>query len=502
MQIHRKYVYLGAQRVHLRIAGEGSPTILLHDWHETSRCLHNVLTHSSGVRWIAPDLPGYGESSSLEPQPAHAQDIAFWLLQLADALDIGSFRILAHGCACSVAHALNRVAPSRILHTSLRREPSGVEIAATIRQGIPRLDPVRSGAHMVEAWSLQRDLEIFDPHWLQDPDHRLRRSLSSPEELHHRTVETLRGRGIGSLLRTAQLAYAENESSAVVFAGSKQVDSAIPSRDPHRVTRFYTDAPHGQVLTRQNSLRSAHPPLILLHASPKSSRELEPLLEGFQQTHAIAFDTPGNGDSAVLPGDTTIPGLAAFFLDHLDRMGIETFDLYGAHTGASIAVEMAIAAPHRVRKMIFDGASLFSAGQSISFEQRYILPIVPEWSGSHLYLAWQLFRNMTLWFPWFEASPANIKPWADPSGIVFHQQFLEFLKGALTYQSSYFAALTYDKRERLPKLRLPLLWCAGPHDVLLQYLEEAPTLVPHVRVQPTGPQASERVALFESFLRS
>ena len=63
------------------------------------------------------------------------------------------------------------------------------------------------------------------------------------------------------------------------------------------VRRRFMDMPFGQIHYREAGT-SDLPPLMLLHASPGSSKQLEFLIEKLgQQFHVIAPDTMGNGDS-------------------------------------------------------------------------------------------------------------------------------------------------------------------------------------------------------------
>ena len=71
---------------------------------------------------------------------------------------------------------------------------------------------------------------------------------------------------------------------------------------------------------------------------------------------ALAPDTLGNGDSCAPAAEA--PDIA-YFADAtcrlLEALGLGRVDLYGAHTGARIATEIALTRPDRVRKLVLDG---------------------------------------------------------------------------------------------------------------------------------------------------
>jgi pimeloyl-ACP methyl ester carboxylesterase len=114
--------------------------------------------------------------------------------------------------------------------------------------------------------------------------------------------------------------------------------------------RGYVDTSGGQLHYRE---AGEGPPLLLLHMTASSSvmyeRSLPYLAERF---HAIALDTPGFGLSDPLSEEPDIPGYAGAVRAFLDARGIERVDLVGFHTGASIGLELAVAAPARVGKLV------------------------------------------------------------------------------------------------------------------------------------------------------
>lgn len=125
------------------------------------------------------------------------------------------------------------------------------------------------------------------------------------------------------------------------------------------IKRAFIDVAHGQRHYRHAGTGS---PLVLLHASPGSSRQLMPLIEDMADgRHVFAPDTPGNGDSPPLPvSGPEAADLAGAMLDFLDRVGLERVSLYGSHTGAAIAAELALVAPDRIDRLALNGVSVLS----------------------------------------------------------------------------------------------------------------------------------------------
>ncbi len=98
------------------------------------------------------------------------------------------------------------------------------------------------------------------------------------------------------------------------------------------------------------------PAALLLHESPQSSAIFEralPLLG--ERIAAYAFDTPGYGYSDPPPGPTSIPEYAAALLEAADALGLDRFAAVGVHTGAGIALQIAVQAPERVSHVVISG---------------------------------------------------------------------------------------------------------------------------------------------------
>jgi pimeloyl-ACP methyl ester carboxylesterase len=196
----------------------------------------------------------------------------------------------------------------------------------------------------------------------------------------------------------------------------------------------------------------------------------------------IAPDTAGNGDSDALPmAQPGIPDLAAQALAALDALGLDRFALYGSHTGASIAMEIAIAHPGRVAGLVIDGMGLYSSGLQSEVLDRYAREIVPDAEATHLMKVWHFCRDQFLFWPYYNRTAEGRLPGGLPDDGALHDFSVEVLKALRTYHLSYRAAFRHPKRDRLPLLRVPVLVCASVSDMLHGYLPEVAALVPGAR---------------------
>lgn len=121
--------------------------------------------------------------------------------------------------------------------------------------------------------------------------------------------------------------------------------------------RRYVEVEHGQLHYRE---LGEGPPLVLLHKTPSSSIQYTramPLLA--QRFHTIALDTPGFGMSDPPVSQPTMADYGRIAGQFLDALELESAELVGHHTGASIAIELAATQPERVKSLVLAGVLAF-----------------------------------------------------------------------------------------------------------------------------------------------
>jgi pimeloyl-ACP methyl ester carboxylesterase len=244
------------------------------------------------------------------------------------------------------------------------------------------------------------------------------------------------------------------------------------------IARGFVDIPGGQIHYRRAG--AAGPPLVMIHASPGSSKQLERLIGAFAATRLVfAPDTLGNGDSTPpAEAQPTIESLAAGALAALDGLGLERVDLYGTHTGASIAATIALVQPTRVRRLVLDGVGLYDPDEQASILAGYLPEIPIDHQGLHALWTWQFCRDTYLFWPWFRHDRAGVRDVGLPSADALHDKYVEVIKAYRSFRGSYRAAFLFDKRSRLPRLAVPTLAVCARDDMLFRYLDELGRLIP------------------------
>lgn len=197
-------------------------------------------------------------------------------------------------------------------------------------------------------------------------------------------------------------------------------------------------------------------PLWMIHASPASSTTLIGLVGQLGLTrHVIAPDTLGNGDSA--PPAETAPQMpyyaAAALRNYMDALGVGAIDLYGSHTGAHIAVEIAIAAPasRAPHDPGWHRHVLARGHRGVISQLRACHRTRLLWQSIQLGLA--LCARPGVVLPWFKRDRAHLRGLDAPSAEVLHMITVDVLKAIRTYHLGYRAAFAHDDYARLPLVR-------------------------------------------------
>ncbi len=242
-------------------------------------------------------------------------------------------------------------------------------------------------------------------------------------------------------------------------------------------------------------------PLVLAHGGPGSSAGFAPLIAALAGERAVvAPDMMGNGESDPPPGPTTIEFYAKGLLAVIDHLGLDQVDLYGHHTGAQVVCELAIAHPHRVRRVVLDGLGLFPEDQRTEFLERYAPPITPDAEGGHLAWVWDFISQTTQHFPHYRRDAAHrIEQGAALPPPVVTARAAEVLKVWPTYHLSYQAAFTHDFAARLPLLTAPTLVLRVERDPLAIHAAPGQALIPGATLASIN--AAGRAEAIGAFLR-
>ena len=234
--------------------------------------------------------------------------------------------------------------------------------------------------------------------------------------------------------------------------------------------RAYCKVAHGQMHYRHT--KSGKRPLILLHQTPSSSVMYERLMaELAGDFYCIAPDTPGFGQSDALAGEQTIAGYATAVFQLLQELDINECLLFGHHTGASIAVQLAHDHRKLVSQLILSGPPLLTQAQ-IDYLKTTLPSMALDENGRVFNDLWQRLRSKN----------------PDASLELTFRETVAALQCRTNYQAAYHAVFAQNFAEQLTQIKCPVLLMAGEQDSLRASLEPTAELVKNGRVHiiPNG----------------
>jgi pimeloyl-ACP methyl ester carboxylesterase len=204
--------------------------------------------------------------------------------------------------------------------------------------------------------------------------------------------------------------------------------------------RGYVDAGWGQVHYRHCG---AGPVLACLHATAYSGRSLAPLMPHVAGRHVVALDTPGYGNSDGPQCQVPFEAYATALAEALSLISPDApVDVFGYHTGALLATEMAAQRPDLVRRMVLIGVPFFSGPERAIWRQRLVRP-------TELTEDYEQFRERWDYFVTHRAADVSL-----PRGF---QNFVDELGVYPREWWAHQALFDYDAASRLPVVRCPTL---------------------------------------------
>jgi pimeloyl-ACP methyl ester carboxylesterase len=227
-------------------------------------------------------------------------------------------------------------------------------------------------------------------------------------------------------------------------------NASLSSRKAPPVTvhlrRMYVDCRFGQL-----HVHTAFPssggfdeltPLVCMSPGPLSGRVFRGLLPELGKDRSVyAPDLPGCGESDSPESPPSVADYAAAAGDLLDSLRLRQVDVLGYQAGSLAAVELALAKPEQVRRVLLVGLPVFDARERESFNARP-WPARARDDGSHLGDEWQRIRR---------ARGPQATPWR------LTEDLASALRAGEATAWGPTAAANYAAGERLPLLRQPTL---------------------------------------------
>ncbi len=236
-----------------------------------------------------------------------------------------------------------------------------------------------------------------------------------------------------------------------------------------RVRKAYADLEGGQL--HYHAIDGIDPPILFLHQIASSARSYEPLLRALTlPNRLIAIDTPGFGGSFELAGAVSLGDYARVTIEAADALSIERFHLFGHHSGASMAIEIAAGWPDRVASLMLSGPVFLTPEQQARLIAQYETPIIPVSDGSHLLDYWEFSR----------VNNPNC------SAELLQSAMADLLRAWRARPQAYQAVARHDTAARAALLSQPTLLLTSPGAYANATFDRARALFPDAPVAVTG----------------
>lgn len=257
----------------------------------------------------------------------------------------------------------------------------------------------------------------------------------------------------------------------------------------------YLDTPHGQVHFR---MEGAGEPVLLLHQTPRSSRMyavLAPLLA--ERYTVLALDTLGAGSSDPLPPNAQIVDVARSVVDALDLLKVQRSHIFGIHSGAALAAEIAAGWPSRLDKLILFGfLAVAAAEREAALSERSAgmankFKVVSD--GSHLTSMWS-WAYMQIVRTWWNTQTLPNAKLAPEAAQYLERCLLDLAEARSCMEEMHRAVFKYDWESRLPLIQARTLLIEGTgafESALSRRAERLSKLIPRSTVaQMSGADAN------------
>ena len=242
------------------------------------------------------------------------------------------------------------------------------------------------------------------------------------------------------------------------------------ARTPRAIRCGYVDTRDGQLHYREAA--GTAPAIVFLHQTASSSSSFQRVMQRLRlPNRLVALDTPGFGSSFAPRGWPKMADYARWTIEALDALGVKRFHVFGQHTGANLAGELALRHPARVRSVSMLGPVPMSAAERREFRKMLgERSISPRADGQHLLENW--------------GYAAHYNPGCDPQ--ILHDETVNMLRAWRGRPQAYRAVSFNDSLGVLRRLRAPVMLMTSPGDYFHSRFLEVCAVRPDAAISTVG----------------
>ena len=448
--IERRFIDIGARRVHYRTCGSGPPVLLVHQSPRSSaeyaRLMLEWAPHST---LIAPDTPGFGQSDPLPLDQPEVEDFADAAVSVLDALGIeraGAYGY--HSGAITLVTAAKRH-PHRFSALAANGYAvwNDADRAILDERYLPPLVPSAYGEHLVWLWNRILEQTWFFPWYDPREANRLTFATDDPATIQPIVLEMLESgdhyrRGYAAMLRANRdlpAPGAPTPPTAIIASRPDPLGahiSRLGALPPGWSATLFDTPPQAEAAALAHLRAHPAPPLagplpqaadagfvrvggVALHwrrvgdgAQRLHLPDLGSSVRALGRVEGVALDLPGHG----LSDAWEVPGLAALadlLAEAARTLAAPAPTVVGHGWSALLAPAVAARLGGRAQG---EGAHLPHPADAPTHAAALPDFAVPTRAGEHLVAAWAHARARRFFWPAHAASRANAIPF-DPQDV-------------------------------------------------------------------------------------
>ncbi len=193
------------------------------------------------------------------------------------------------------------------------------------------------------------------------------------------------------------------------------------------------------------------PVLLLLHQASQSSEEYAAIAPHLAERYTVlAIDYPGHGRSDDPDVELSVQDFSSVVIEVLDELGLDRVHVCGHHSGAVLAIDLAVNHSKRIDKVILSGIGIrteTAVRAILDTPMTRDLPIDPD--GDYLAKTWNVYRRMS-------------SPGVSPE--VTFKSFIVGLEARRRPFDAHIAVLKWDRDPLLEHIDKPTLIMCGEFD--------------------------------------
>ena len=525
LSIRKGFVHVDGRHVHYRVCGSGPAVVMLHDSPRSSVLhLRSLREFGDAFTVYALDTPGYGQSDPLpaEPRPT-IDDYADALASALLALGLRGATVYAFHTSSKIAAACAARHPGVIGHLLLDGISIPAQLApdAFVERYMSPFVPDTTGSYVATQWTKIRDLHRWFPWFDIRAGARMPTAEPSPDALHEYALDLFAAGPHYSMAYSAAMRYAARpalealttpttvmaRADDVLFGFLDAVEKILPpcgaverlpaddaawraavrrafAKTAARVGAAPASAAvpglrrdYQQLGDRQLHVRQAGSGrgLVMLHAPPGSSADLEVFAGVMRHTHRVWVpDLPGCALSDPLPRDAGPSDWAAYLLEAIDAAGLGEFDVHAVGLASPLALELARAAGARVGRLVLDGGIVLDPARRAALAAEHAPALQADRDGTAFWRMFHRLRDEELQWPWHDGSPAARRGGEGLAAAPLYRRLVAALMQLEHYGDAGRVALQVDPVPLLRSLSQPIRFVVRAGD---PYYAEVPAAV-------------------------